>query len=347
MMDPNKDENVREVVDFAGFTIAIENPQGSVRHWTDSSGEKGSTHMRYSYGYIAGTEGLDGDDVDVFLGPDEHAPRVYIITQNKKNDGDYTGIDEQKVMLGFHTSVEAKAAYTQHYDNARFFKEMIDMSVEEFRSKLKSRKGKILKSNRRLEKSQLNRNTGSAKMSDMFYLDDLSKAFKPVALKEGSTIVDKSSSQEDEEDGAEKSLELLRSVTASCETDLKKKAGKKDEEEDEDCAVSEAAAIEPAMSKALRASMIAGLSRRARMDAAHAAGMAVGLRHQGQANIEPVTIDLHLGNDRPVPLHEGMPVRSRPVATPFEVPVQKAASQDEHGHRPASSEEAVPLWRRR
>ena len=49
------------------FDITVENPKGSVRRGVDASGKAWEQTMRNTYGYIRGTEGVDGDHIDVFL----------------------------------------------------------------------------------------------------------------------------------------------------------------------------------------------------------------------------------------------------------------------------------------
>lgn len=131
-------------LDFQGLPISIENKAGSSRHWYDShTKEEGSTKMKYPYGYVQGTLGTDGDEVDVFVGPDETSEKVFVVTQMKGPD--FSSVDEQKVMLGFSSSKAAKDAYLEHYDNPKFFGSMKELTVEEFKAKLTSHKGKLIK----------------------------------------------------------------------------------------------------------------------------------------------------------------------------------------------------------
>ena len=132
-------------IEFQGLLISVENRKGSKRYWVDeNSGEEGATSMLYPYGYIKGTLGLDGDAVDVFVGPDKEATNVFIVTQMKKPG--FTEIDEQKVMLGFDTGKKAKDAYLRHYDNPKFFGSIKEMPINKFKEKLSSLKGKLIKS---------------------------------------------------------------------------------------------------------------------------------------------------------------------------------------------------------
>lgn len=130
-------------LDFQGMDISIENRKGSLRGWYNPDvDEAGHTRMEYPYGYIKGTEGVDGDHFDVFVGPHREAKYVYVVTTRKAPD--FTETDEQKAMLGFRTPAEAKAAFGQHYDDPRFFGTMKAFTVEDFKNAVASKKGKLI-----------------------------------------------------------------------------------------------------------------------------------------------------------------------------------------------------------
>lgn len=98
-------------VRIKGFDISIENPAGSRRYY--GKDKKKFNVMQNHYGYFTRTKGKDGDQVDVFIGPDiENFDKVYVVDQ--KINGSF---DESKVMLGFKTKKEAKAAYFANYDS--------------------------------------------------------------------------------------------------------------------------------------------------------------------------------------------------------------------------------------
>lgn len=100
------------------FDITIEQPKGSVRSGVDANGNKWETTMQNTYGYIRGTEGVDGDHIDVFLSNDIdgwNGRRVFVVDQYNE-DGSF---DEHKVMLGFNETDDAEAAYFANYDNDR------------------------------------------------------------------------------------------------------------------------------------------------------------------------------------------------------------------------------------
>lgn len=89
-----------------GLDFRIENPAGTKRRpeWPT---------LKYAYGYITGTEGNDGDHVDVFLHDDaiDTSKPVYVIDQNDQRGR----FDEHKVMIGFDTEAAARAGYLSNY----------------------------------------------------------------------------------------------------------------------------------------------------------------------------------------------------------------------------------------
>lgn len=96
-----------------GFDVSIEQPVGSVRSGKDASGKEWSQVMNNTYGYIRGTESVDGDHIDVFLGPDMNSDMVYVVDQ-VNTDGSF---DEHKVMMGFSSLEDARSAYLSNYED--------------------------------------------------------------------------------------------------------------------------------------------------------------------------------------------------------------------------------------
>lgn len=95
-------------IKLLGLDIAIENPKGSTRSGTDPNGQPWEVTMPAAYGYVKRSEGADGDQVDVYLGPDPKSRQVFVIDQI---DSDTREFDEHKVMLGFTDQSDAVAAY--------------------------------------------------------------------------------------------------------------------------------------------------------------------------------------------------------------------------------------------
>lgn len=119
-------------VQIGTFNVTIEQPKGSVRSGVDADGKKWETEMQNTYGYIRGTEGVDGDHIDVFLsddidGWDGH--KVFVVDQ-RNADGSF---DEHKVMLGFNDINDAEAAYMSNYKEGwQGLGAITGVSIEEF-----------------------------------------------------------------------------------------------------------------------------------------------------------------------------------------------------------------------
>lgn len=125
-------------IEWRGLPVLIENPQGSVRHWTDSNGQLRSTSMQYDYGEFTGTMGMDGDPLDVIVGPDEDAPSVYVAMIAHKSKFDTP--DEEKVLVNFASQQDAKMAMMWMYDDPRFLYSMRELGIAQFLEEVKTRK---------------------------------------------------------------------------------------------------------------------------------------------------------------------------------------------------------------
>lgn len=95
-----------------GYNITIENPKGSVRRGTDSKGNEWENTLNNDYGYIRGTEGVDGDHIDVYLSDNPAEGNVYVIDQVNPETREF---DEHKVMYGFNSIDEAREAYLANF----------------------------------------------------------------------------------------------------------------------------------------------------------------------------------------------------------------------------------------
>ena len=138
----NTGEGVVKRYSFQGLAVAIENPAGSVRHWHDADGnETGSTKMLHDYGYLEDYVGSDGEELDCYVGPESKAEHVHVVHQLRAPE--FKAHDEDKVMLGFMTADGAKGAYLAHRnDGDRAFGSMTTFKLEDFKDKLRRRKGK-------------------------------------------------------------------------------------------------------------------------------------------------------------------------------------------------------------
>ena len=122
-----------------GYDITIENPKGSTRSGKDASGKAWSVPMHYDYGYIKGTEGVDGDHIDVYLSDNPTSGNVYVVDQIDQKTGKF---DEHKVMYGFPSKEAAVEAYKGQYTDGWKVGPVTEVSREDFKKWVESSKRK-------------------------------------------------------------------------------------------------------------------------------------------------------------------------------------------------------------
>lgn len=111
----NANDPIKKKVDVQGVPIWIEWKKGETRLYKKGGKVKYERFMKADYGYIPDTLDSDGEELDVYLGPDRGSPRAFVIKQMKA-DGSF---DEHKVMVGFRTKEDAKASYDYHMGGAK------------------------------------------------------------------------------------------------------------------------------------------------------------------------------------------------------------------------------------
>lgn len=117
-------------LEFQGLPVVIETRKGAVRTWQDGQGGTGQTTMLHGYGYVEGTQGSDGEEMDCYVGPDPQASMVYVIHQQNPANGIY---DEEKAMLGFANEDAARLAYLAHYDRSGILVAVSPMDMGAFK----------------------------------------------------------------------------------------------------------------------------------------------------------------------------------------------------------------------
>ena len=114
----------------AGLRFTLENPAGSLRRpeWPPLSAH---------YGYVRGTEGADGDHVDVLVRPGTEAGwdgTVWVVDQV-----DASGkFDEHKCLVGYDSQREAERAYLANYPRGWNLGPVTGMQAAEFRRWLRA-----------------------------------------------------------------------------------------------------------------------------------------------------------------------------------------------------------------
>ena len=106
-----------------GLSICIETPKGQRRRpdWPE---------MPADYGFIKKTEGADGDEVDVFIGPHRQSEMVYVIDQCDQQ-GQF---DEHKVMLGYTNYKKAMDAYRAAYCKGWKIGKVTSLTIEQLKN---------------------------------------------------------------------------------------------------------------------------------------------------------------------------------------------------------------------
>jgi hypothetical protein len=132
--EPNRaDHPYVGTIVYQGLLIYVENTKGSTRSGTAPDGTRWSVRMPAHYGEFAGTLGMDGDPVDVFVGDDPDAPDAFVVHQ--KVPGTQRP-DEDKVILGVRTAAAAKALFMTAYTKPGFFGGMTRWSLADLRAHL-------------------------------------------------------------------------------------------------------------------------------------------------------------------------------------------------------------------
>lgn len=120
-------------VNIQGLDVAIENPKGSKRTGKAPDGTEWSVTMPGDYGYVKRTEGADGDQVDVFIGPDTTSDRVFVIDQTDLKSGKF---DEGKAIIGTGTPEQAAELYHRSFSDGKGVDRignMVEMTVDQFK----------------------------------------------------------------------------------------------------------------------------------------------------------------------------------------------------------------------
>ena len=137
-----------DVIEMNGVKVVIENPKGSVRRGVGADGTPWETTMKHHYGEIVGTEGADGDRVDVFIGDRPDSSRIWIVDQVNE-DGSF---DEHKVIFGALDEAGARRTYLDNYSPGwTGLGAISEMTQDQFKSWLRADGGKKPAAGHRVE----------------------------------------------------------------------------------------------------------------------------------------------------------------------------------------------------
>ena len=111
---------------FAGLKISVENKKGSTRSGKDKDGHEWHTFMHYDYGYIRGTEGVDGDHLDCV------SPDTKILMANyteKRADEIVLGDELVGIEIETHQYQQRKQIKTKVVNLSKGVDEMLEITL--------------------------------------------------------------------------------------------------------------------------------------------------------------------------------------------------------------------------
>ena len=100
-------------ITWQGLPITIENPKGSTRSGKSKDGKAWSIKMKNDYGYFNRTEGKDGDQLDLFIGPVLDSELVFVVNQVNPSSNRF---DEHKCVIGCISEAQARSTYLDNYE---------------------------------------------------------------------------------------------------------------------------------------------------------------------------------------------------------------------------------------
>ena len=117
-----------------GLRVTIENPSGSERRGVDPRGKQWSVKMPAHYGYVKRSEGADGEQVDIYMGPNPGSNRVFVVDQVEARTGEF---DEHKAVTGVDTLEQAMQLYDAGFSDGKGPQRrgaVTEMTVDEFKA---------------------------------------------------------------------------------------------------------------------------------------------------------------------------------------------------------------------
>lgn len=117
----------------SGLDVTIETPKGAERRGQSPDGTPWQVTMPAHYGYVKGTTGNDGDQVDVYIGPNPHSDSVFVVDQFDAETGKF---DEHKALLGFDNADQALTTYRAGFSDGKADQRLggvVEMAPDEFK----------------------------------------------------------------------------------------------------------------------------------------------------------------------------------------------------------------------
>jgi len=141
-----KSDPVKGSITLHGIECSIEWPKGSIRRYKQDGVMKDGKPMQASYGYVPDTITADGEELDVYVGPNRTSKKVYLLLQRPTPwDISQNNLDpEEKYMIGFDDIDEARKAFCGSMPS-KFFKNIREVNWEYFINRIKKAHKKLEK----------------------------------------------------------------------------------------------------------------------------------------------------------------------------------------------------------
>ncbi len=137
-----KNDPIKKEFNFRGLDICIEWPKGTVRKYRSDGVLKDGKTMKADYGYFKNTITEDKEELDCYVGTHQ-SDKVFLLMQKPTPWDIQQGLNEpeEKYMLGFRSSEEAKTAYMGSMPS-KFFDSITEVDWEAFIARLQEAKVK-------------------------------------------------------------------------------------------------------------------------------------------------------------------------------------------------------------
>lgn len=135
---------VKEKLTLHGIPLSLEWREGETRKYFNHDPLKKKSvgtidynkKMKADYGYVRGVMDADGEELDVYLGPNRESEKVFVLEKLREADQSF---DENKIMLGYDSMAEAKKSYLQHQGKNEMGK-VRELTLAQFKSEFMSKK---------------------------------------------------------------------------------------------------------------------------------------------------------------------------------------------------------------
>jgi hypothetical protein len=125
---------VQKRITFQGIPVQIERPKGFKKTWEYKGTSKPPTTVVYKhdYGAIPGTKDYDGEELDVFMGPNKRSKKVFVVSKGQTHDK--SKFDEHKVLLGFSNMQQANKQMQQYLSET--MQGIREMHINDFKKEI-------------------------------------------------------------------------------------------------------------------------------------------------------------------------------------------------------------------